>query len=594
MAESPYLISELIQMANIPPRLQRRFRSLPSLSASNFYAALAILLSLCNAGCPQELKADTASRPELRKVGRVTQLYVDGQPFLVLGGELGNSTASSLTVLETALDRCQRMNLNTVMLPVYWDLIEPEEGKFDFALVQSAIDQARARNLRLVFLWFGTWKNSMSCYAPSWVKRNTTRFERVKRKSGEVLEIISPESAAANDADAHAFSSLMRWTKQYDSAKRTVIMAQVENEIGMIPDARDHSQNSEEAYLRAVPDKLLSLAANGKLGTEVAALWEKAGRKNRGAWKEVFGSEPAGEEIFSAWQFSRYVEKVARAGKQEYPLPMFVNAALIRPRYQPGQYPSAGPLPHLLEIWRAGAPSVDMICPDIYFPNFMEWCGRYTRNGNPLFIPETAPSVRAPANAVYAVAQFGAIGCGPFAIESVDEKRERAIANCYATLDGLSALILKSQQNGSIIGLSPQIGFDWKVDEQPQRGELAGTVIQAQFDRASAGVGTEKTSLPTLGSGRWDAPPGTPYGAALVLQLAPDTFLIAGMGATITFAPTNGRGKVGIDRVQEGHFTKDEHWVGDQWLNGDQTHQGRHVHLDDGRWSIQRVTLYRY
>src|SRR5262249_8140367 len=140
----------------------------------------------------------------------------------------------------------------------------------------------------------------------------------------------------------------------------------------------------------------------------------------------------------------------------------------------------------------------------------------------------------------------------------------------------------------------PQIGFDWKIDEQPQRGELAGIIFEAQFDRASTSGGTATTNLPTLGSGRWDAPPGTPYGSALVLQLEPDTFLIAGMGTTVTFAPANGKGKVGIDRVQAAHFAKDGTWTGGRWLNGDQTHQGRHIHLDDGRWSIQRVTLYRY
>ena len=240
------------------------------------------------------------------------------------------------------------MNLNTIMLPVYWDLIEPEEGKFDFALVRGAIDRARARDLRLVFLWFGTWKNSMSCYAPSWVKRDTARFERAKRRSGEILEIISPESAAAADADARAFSALMRWTKQYDSAKRTVIMVQVENEIGMIPEARDHSEKSEQAYRSEIPDKLLSLLAKGELGAEVGAIWKKAGRKTKGSWSEVFGTGAEAEEIFSAWQFSKYVEKVVAAGKQEYPLPMFVNAALIRPGYPPCQYPSR---------WSPAAPS---------------------------------------------------------------------------------------------------------------------------------------------------------------------------------------------------------------------------------------------
>jgi hypothetical protein len=375
------------------------------------------------------------------------------------------------------------MNLNTVMLPVYWDLIEPEEGKFDFSLVRGAIDRARNHGLHLVYLWFGSWKNSMSCYAPGWVKRDTTRFERAKQSSGETMEIISPESTAANEADARAFASLMRWTKDYDAKEQTVIMAQVENEIGMIPEARDHSEISELAYKSDVPSILLSLAARGELGPEISALWEKAGRKTRGTWNDVFGPGPQGEEVFSAWQFANYVEKVAASGKKEYPLPMYANAALIRPGYLPGQYPSAGPLPHLLELWRAGAPSLDMICPDIYFPNFMEWCGRYVRNGNPLFIPEMAASARAPANALYAAAQFGAIGFGPFSIENVSPDREQQIANCYGLLAGLSDLILNCQQNKKIIGLSPQIAFDWTVDREPQRGELGGVAFEAQFDK---------------------------------------------------------------------------------------------------------------
>lgn len=563
-------------------------------AGSIFSGVFAAFLQFCCMGCSQQLKAETVPGPELRKVGRVTQLYVEGKPFLVLGGELGNSTASNLPVLETALDRCRQMNLNTIMLPVYWDLLEPEEGKLDFTLVQGAIDRARTRDLRLVFLWFGTWKNSMSCYAPSWVKRNTARFERVKQSSGETPEIISPGSTATSDADARAFASLMRWTKQYDSDKQTVIMVQVENEIGMIPEARNHSEKSEQAYQSDVPDKILSLLAKGKLGTEVGALWEKTGRSNSGMWTDVFGSGAEGDEIFSAWQFSSYVEKVVAAGKREYRLPMFANAALIRPGYHPGQYPSAGPLPHLLEVWRAGAPSLDMICPDIYFPNFMEWCGRYVRNGNPLFVPEMALSMRAPANVVYAIAQFGAIGCGPFSIENADEEKTRQVANCYETLGGMSSLILKSQQTGAVIGLSPQVAFDWKTNEQPQRGELGGVVFEARFDRPSTGNGTQMSTLPTLGSGRWDAPSGTPCGAVMLLQLAPDEFAIAGMGVTITFAPAKGKGKVGIDRVQEGHFAKDGTWVGSRWLNGDETHQGRHVHLNDGRWTVQRVTLYQY
>jgi beta-galactosidase GanA len=434
----------------------------------------------------------------------------------------------------------------------------------------------------------------MSCYAPSWVKRDSSRFERVKTSTGDTEEIISPESAAARDADAGAFAALMRWTRQYDSQQHTVIMVQVENEIGMIPEPRDHSDQSEAAYRGEVPQKLLSLAAQGELGPEVGTQWQQSGRKNAGTWSEVFGSGAQGEEIFSAWEFSTYVEKVAAAGKREYSLPMFVNAALIRPGYKPGQYPSAGPLPHLLEVWRAGAPSVDMICPDIYFPNFMDWCDRYVRNGNPLFIPEMAASMRASGNALYAASRFGAMGFGPFSIENLEDEKERLITNCYGMLSGMSDLVLKSQQDGAIIGLSPQIGFDWSIDDRLQRGELGGVIFEAIFDRPSIQGGTQATTLPTLGSGRWDAPPGTPRGTAMILQTSPEEFVIAGMGVTLTFSPADGHGKVGIDQVQEGRFAKDGTWVGGRWLNGDETHQGRHVQFADGQWTVQRVRLYRY
>lgn len=558
-------------------------------------AAAAAMLLLCHlVGCSQGLMMNQPSIPELRKVGPVTQLYVDGKPFLAIGGELGNSNASDLDVLDAALAKCRRMNLNTVMLPVYWDRIEPEEGTFDFSLVQGAVDLGREHDLRLVYLWFGTWKNSMSCYAPSWVKRDTARFTRVKRSSGEPIEIISPASAAANAADARAFAALMRWTREYDSARRTVIMVQVENEIGMIPEPRDHSELSEAEYAGSVPEALLAQTVKEKLGPEVNELWQKAGRKATGSWAEVFGSSPHGEEIFSAWQFARYVEQIAAAGKREYPLPMFANAALIRPNYLPGQYPSAGPLPHLLEIWRAGAPSLDMICPDIYFPNFMEWCERYVRNGNPLFIPEMAASMRAPGNALYAVAHFGAIGFGPFSIENVNEEKARQIGECNERLASLSETILTCQGEKKVIGLSPQIGFDWTVNQEPQRGELGGFVFEARFDRPAVGGDTQTTTLPTLGSGRWDAPPGTPLGSAMILQLAEEEFAVLGIGVTITFAPADGQGKVGIDHVQEGRYEPNGTWVGARWLNGDETHQGRHIHLHSGRWTIQRVKLYRY
>lgn len=534
----------------------------------------------------------TAPYPQLQKTGDVTQLIVDGKPFLIRGGELGNSSASDPTEFAAMYEMLRRMHLNTLLVPVYWDRIEPQEGQYDFSLLRSAIEAARRQELRLVLLWFGTWKNSMSCYAPGWVKRDTERFARVRLPSGEAVEIVSPFSDAARLADARAFAALMRWLKGVDSERHTVLMVQVENEIGMIPEPRDYSAAAEAAYQSAVPEALLSRLADGALGPEVTALWRRAGRRTAGSWPQVFGADADGEEVFSAWQFATYVETVAAAGKREYPLPMFVNAALIRPGYRPGQYPSAGPLPHLLEVWQTGAPSLDMLSPDIYFPNFGEWSGRYVRGANPLFIPEMAASARVAGNALYAIGQLGAIGTAPFAIETTD-KRPR-IADCYRQLAGMSTLVLDGQRQGTILCLSPQIGFDWSVSEQTARGELAGFAFAATFESADASSGDQTTVLPTLGMGRWEAPAGTPCGAALILQIGPEEFAVLGSEVTVTFEPADGTGKIGIEYAQEGWYEDGSVWRGGRWLNGDETHQGRHIRFPGDAWRVQRVRLYRY
>jgi len=57
-----------------------------------------------------------------------------------------------------------------------------------------------------------------------------------------------------------------------------------------------------------------------------------------------------------AWHYARYADALAVAGKAAYSPPMYVNAALNRMGKAPGEYPSGGPLPHLLDVWKAGAP----------------------------------------------------------------------------------------------------------------------------------------------------------------------------------------------------------------------------------------------
>src|SRR5678815_1882417 len=202
--------------------------------------------------------------PHLTKNGDYTQLVVDHKPFLILGGELGNSSASSNEYMRPIWARLKQMNLNTVFAPVYWELMEPAEGRFDFSLVDSLIKNGRLNKMRLVLLWFGSWKNSMSCYAPEWVKTNTQRFPRALDKNNIPQEITTPFNKKNLDADKKAFVALMRHIKQMDEKQTTVIAIQVENEIGMLPDARTYDEAANTAFHQAVPEQLLTYLQTNK------------------------------------------------------------------------------------------------------------------------------------------------------------------------------------------------------------------------------------------------------------------------------------------------------------------------------------------
>lgn len=518
--------------------------------------------------------------PYLRQQGTATQLVVDDKPFLVLAGELGNSTSSSLEYMRLVWPKLASLNLNTVLIPVYWELMEPGEGKFDFTLVDGLIQEARKHKLRLVPLWFASWKNSMSCYAPAWVKTNQQRFPRSQDKAGKGMEILSPFSKENLDADARAFAAFMRHLREVDGNDHTVIMVQVENEIGMIPDSRDRSAIADKLFSQPVPVELMNDLQQHKdnLIAEFRAGWAANGFKTRGAWEEIFGKGSGTDEIFMAWHFARYVNRIAELGKAEYPLPMFVNAALIRPGYQPGQYPSAGPLPHLMDVWRAGAPKIDFLSPDIYFANFAEWARKYHRPGNPLFIPETMPGLPNAVNVLYAIGQHDAIGFSPFSIESLDEATSKSLTDSYDLLQQLAPLILEYQGKGLMAGLLPE-GVEQRL---PQQVRLGDYTLNITYERSAPLPVAQNPQTPTLISG------------GLVIAIGPDEFVFAGTGMTVTFeADPSGDQMVGILSAQEGKYEKDQ-WLPGRWLNGDQTHQGRHLQLVTGKFGIQRIKLYRY
>lgn len=535
-----------------------------------------VTTSALNAQSP----AGDPSIPQLRRQGTAMQLVVDGTPFLVLGGELGNSSASSAEYLRSVWPVLRVMRLNTMLAPVYWERMEPREGQLDFALVDSLLAGARRNEMRLVLLWFGSWKNSMSTYAPEWVKTDPRRFPRARGSDG-ALDILSPFGAAARDADARAFAALMRHLREVDGRRHTVLMVQVENEIGMIPEPRDHAPAANAAWAGPVPPELMAWLRldRATLAPEVHALWEAHGTRSSGSWAEVFGAGPEAEEVFMAWHFGRWVEHVTAAGKAEYPLPMFVNAALPRPDTPPGRYPSAGPLPHLIDVWRAAAPSIDLLAPDIYFPSFAEWAGRYTRPENPLFIPEATLNPQSAVNALYAMSAHDAIGFSPFSIENADSATVRALAQSYGLLRQLAPVVLAHQGRGTMVGVIPPVAFDGTVDESPREVRLGGYTLTVTFK--------DPWVRPVPGA-------SVPPRGGLIVALGPDEYLVAGSGLVVTFAPTGpGDPVAGILSIQEGRY-EDGRWVGGRWLNGDQSHQGRHLRIAPGQFEIQRVRLYRY
>lgn len=534
------------------------------------------------------LSGHTERRPHLRKQGSATQLIVDRHPFLVIGGELHNSSSSSLDYMRPVWERLVALHLNTVLAPVSWELVEPEEGKFDFSLLDGLIHEARRHDLRLILLWFGSWKNGMSSYVPAWLKRDYHRFPRVQLQGGQTVEVLSPLAEANWQADARAFARLMRHLHEVDDQDHTVVMVQVENEVGVLGDSRDRSDAANTAFSGNVPEELLDQLQEHRdeLGAEIVSRWASSGFAVSGTWEEVFGAGPETDELFMAWSYARYIDKVTAAGKFEYDLPMFVNAWLSVAHQKPGTWPSGGPLPHTLDVWLAGAPHVDILVPDIYQTDFQSWCQQYTRRGNPLFIPEMRRDIEGARNVFYAIGEYDAIGTSPFAIDSIaqgpvtgvglfgrdaiERPEDAPISKSYASLRRLAPLILEHQGKDAIGG------FLLDEEHPSVSKQMGGYELEITLDQ---GFG-----------------PRANHGYGLIISLGTDEFIGAGAGFMVRFrALTPGPTLAGIAAVDEGEYRSGK-WIPGRRLNGDETRQGdawRFIESAE-RISIERCTVYRY
>jgi hypothetical protein len=537
------------------------------------------------------LAAQNASSeiPHLRKQGTAAQLIVDGQPFLVLAGELTNNSATSVEYMKPIWSKLVEAKLNTVLATVAWNQIEPEEGKFDFSVVDGIIRDARSHNLHLVLLWFASWKNSLSSYPPDWVKRDFERFPRAQVAGGKSIELLSPLSDANRDADARAFAALMRHVKAVDGQRHTVIMIQVQNEVGMHGDSRDRSPAANRAFAGPVPNELMDYLQKHKdtLIPEFRQVWEAAGFKTSGTWEDVFGQSKVTDGIFMAWNYARYIGRVAAAGKAEYPLPMFVNAALygIGRGSQP---PASGGRPWdlVMDVWKAGGPQIDMLSPDSYSESdFVTFCARYSQSGNPLFIPENMGGPDGAARVLYVFGRHDAIG---WTVMGLEDPRiphpDDDLIGSFDAIAQLAPLIAEHQGNGTMSAVLLR-----GPNDPPQKIQLGNYTLEVKFY-----VQPKMTGVPPP-----KEPP--PPAAAIFIATGPDEYFAAGSGVTVTFSPnTPGPPLAGLATVEEGAFVNGR-WVPGRRLNGDDSDEGNFLMLErsgccwpPGAKSIQRVTLYRY
>lgn len=501
---------------------------------------------------PLSAGAQTQARPIpeiVRKDGRYA-LLVDGEPFLMLGAQCHNSSAwpAMLPKVWPAIDY---LHANTLEIPIYWEQFEPEPGKYDTSVVDTIISQAREHKVRLVLLWFGTWKNGSSHYIPLWAKRQPDRFPRIIAKDGKPVDSPSPHAPAALEADISAFSAFMRHLMQVDP-ERTVIMVQVENEPGSWYSVRDYSAEAERLFAGPVPGELLKA-----LGTAAPA---------GASWAAAFG--PDADEYFHAWHTARYIGQVAAAGKKEYPLPMYANAALRDPLF-PGPastYESGGPTDNVLGIWKVAAPALDVLAPDIYqndSTRYRRVLELYARPDNALFVPETG-GPGGYARLCFAALGRGAIGWSPFGLDytsystepqgapRMSEEALAPIALNYKVLEPMMRVVARLNYEGKLQAVAEELG---QARQSLDFGNWKAVVLFGAGGRSNSTNGNP-----------------TPIGRALVAKLAENEFLVAGLYGKVDFTSAAG-GKRDFLRVEEGGYENGVFRPVRIW-NGDETDYG--------------------
>ena len=507
------------------------------------------------AAMPMTVSAQGKSPAKVETVNGVKRLVQDGKPFLMLSGEFLNSSSSTRRTIESSFKCAKQMGMNAVIASISWEQIEPEEGKFDFTQIDNIIDMAEKYDLRVTMIWFATWKNGESSYPPLWVKANDSKYFRTKDSNGKSTTTISPVCTAAMKADIKAFREVMKYVRAHDKNYR-ICAVQVENEVGSFVDI-DHSKQAQKVYEGKVPAELTAYLSTHELSELSEIAWKENGKKMSGTWKEVFGDGDYGKQIFMTWHFASYLNEVAKAGKEEYDLPMFANCWMAAKDADHANYPNGGPRPCVIDIYKAAAPALDWVSPDMYNTNYTSVFGSYTREDNPLFIPEISTGVTPPA--YLAFGEYNAQCYAPFGFEQVHNNKQ--FVGEYKTLGALLPLISEYQGTGKMHGF-----LRMRTDEEDgtcdfKLGKYTFTVHFIKGERSAHGI---------------------------AIQTGEDEFIVAGVGAYITFSTDKPGMTTKVGYAEEIEFDKDGNESTLFVLNGDETECHNMLYL---RGIVEHPTL---
>lgn len=525
-----------------------------------------------------------------------TVFYQNGKPFFTIGAQAHNNSGYSLEQLEPVWKACELMEVNSVAIAISWERFEAVEGEYDTEHVKAVIQETRKHGLKLVLLWFGTWKNGHMKYAPVWVKKDHKRFPRVKTHDGYEIANLSSFCEETLNADRRAFCKLMEAIREEDAQEKTVIAVQIQNELGIVGRTiRDYSDAANAVYAEKVPVCVVEALKNGADTDQPVIDWKECGALEDGNWWQLFGRR--GDELLQTYSMATYVDKIAAAGKEIYELPMYTNVWLDLGGFQIAgtDYPSGEPVMKNLAFWRWFSPHLDMIAPDIYIQDqtmYDKVCQVYDRPDNPLYIPETGTSMAHAMGMYKALANHGLMGVHYFGAESAVNPdgtlRETAkpMHENFQALRAAAPLLTKFRGTGKIHAI---IQEEFAAEQSIQADGWNLRAVFGEFPRGGEYYHNLRRDQYTK------------RGRGLVIQADKNEFYLCGSAFAMQFRwnPPLTTYKVpqqeyqfehALDylHVEDGYFDEDCNWHCTYVRNGDDTDFAVYVFPDNG---VVRVVL---